>query len=118
MRQSLVFCLFCECAKQVNFPGDAEVGLEHADAVHAGVRAAEVQAQATVANGIELEAETFEVDPFLWGVVGVIDADVVECYEKIWNIYYGFYLRFGTVASHDRMGATHDPISSERAYMV
>ncbi len=45
---------------------------------NAGVRAAKVQAQAAVANGVELEAKALEINLFLGDVVGVVGTNVVQ----------------------------------------
>ena len=87
------FChgsLFFGEVKQIDFPGEAEVGLEHADAVHAGVRAAEVQAQAAVAHGVVFEAKALEIHLFLRRAGGVVGSRVgqaggvvvVACFGK------------------------------------
>ena len=72
----VVFCL-CHSGlffkvEQVDLPGQAEVGLELADAVHAGVRATEVEADVAVAQGIILETEAFEVYFLARGYVLVV----------------------------------------------
>ena len=58
----LVSCLFNESVEQVDLPGEAEIGLELADAVGAGVRTAEMQTQTPVAQRIIFETEALEVD--------------------------------------------------------
>ena len=52
--------------KQVDLPSEAEVGLELALTIHAGVRATQMEAEAAVAHRIVFEAKAFKINLFTW----------------------------------------------------